>query len=42
MKNGRDIVGNPFYRTKFTGYYVSNNGKLSTDERFESDVGKIQ
>ena len=29
VKNDRDILGNPFYRTKFTGCYVSSNGRLS-------------
>ena len=42
VKNGRDIVGNPFYRTEFTGCYVYNNARLSTDEHFESGVVKIQ
>ncbi len=41
VENGRDELGNPFYRSKFQGLYVSANVKLSSDENFESGVVKI-
>ena len=42
VENGGDELGNPFYRSKFQGLYVSANGKISSDEDFESGVVKIQ